>query len=230
MVGTAPQLLLVDDDESSRLLLVQVLDSWGYEVAQARSGAEALRMLKQRTFDALLTDLEMPVITGFVLVREIRVREAQSGTRRMPVMAISGHATLAARRECVRLGFDRVLSKPFDWDNVRGALRELGGPGGLCPRKPLEVSSEVRSLLPSFLAARQEDCSGMVVALENGEFGEIDRLGHRLKGSGGSFGFPELSTIGELLEVAARERDAEGCAEALDALVATLREAVSRAA
>jgi len=228
---SVPQLLLVDDDESSRVLLVRVLSSWGYAVAEASSGAEALRRVREHDFDVLLTDLEMPVITGFVLVRQIRAREERLGTRRTPVLAISGHATLAARRECLRVGFDQVLCKPFDWDTVREALRDVGGAGqdsGI--RRPLEVSSEVRSLLPSFFAARQDDYSKMVAALRNQEFGEIDRLGHRLKGSGGSFGFPELSAIGELLEVAARTGDAGGCAEALDALGTTLREAVLRAA
>lgn len=228
MLGSAPQLLLVDDDESSRLLLVQVLSSWGYAVEQARGGVEALRFLGEQPFDAVLTDLEMPVISGFVLVRQIRSREGRLGKPPMPVMAISGHATIGARRECARLGFDALLSKPFDWEVVRKALRGAGD--RLSMRRPLEVSSEVRSLLPSFFSARQADYSRMVSALANQEFDEIDQLGHRLKGSGGSFGFPELSTIGGLLEDAARAGDAEGCAEALDALGATLREAVSRAA
>ncbi|MGH1344961.1 MAG: Hpt domain-containing response regulator [Nannocystales bacterium] len=231
MSGSALQLLLVDDDVSSRVLLVQVLSSWGYNVTEASSGAEALRLLREYEFDALLTDLEMPIITGFVLVRQIRAREERLGTRRMPTMAISGHATLAARRECLRVGFDRVLCKPFDWDTVREALRELVARGRtVVVQRPLDVSSEVRSLLPSFFSARQEDYSRMRAALSEREFDEIGRLGHRLKGSGGSFGFPELSTIGELLETAARAGDAGGCAEALEALGATLREAVSRAA
>jgi len=231
MPGSVPQLLLVDDDASSRVLLVQVLSSWGYDVTEASSGAEALRRLREHDFDALLTDLEMPVITGFVLVRQIRAREETLRTRRTPVMAISGHATLAVRRECLRIGFDGVLSKPFDWDVARELLRDLVGTGrDPGSQRPLDVSSEVRSLLPSFFAARQDDYSKMVFALRKQEFDEIDRLGHRLKGSGGSFGFPELSTIGEMLEVAARAGDAGSCAEALGALGATLREAVLRAA
>lgn len=231
MPGSAPQLLLVDDDKSSRVLLVQVLSSWGYNVVQACGGAEALRMSREREFDGLLTDLEMPVISGFVLVRQIRAREERLGLRRTPVLAISGHATLGARRECGRLGFDRVLCKPFNWDTVRAALRELGGcERGVDAQRPLDVSSEVRSLLPSFFAARQADYSKMLQALECKDFDEIDQLGHRLKGSGGSFGFPELSTIAELLENAARARDAEGCRDVLEALGASLREAVSRAA
>ena len=228
MLGSAPALLLVDDDESSRLLLVQVLSSWGYAVAHAQGGAEALRRLREEPFDALMTDLEMPVITGFVLVRQIRSREERRGAPRLPVVAVSGHATIAVRRECLRLGFDRVLSKPFDWGTVRRCLRGLGERQGT-PR-PLEVSSEVRSLLPAFFSARQADHSKMLSALVNEEFAEIDRLGHRLKGSGGSFGFPELSVIGGLLEAAARVGDAEACAEALEALGATLRDAVARAA
>ncbi len=213
------------------MLLAEVLSSWGYAVSQARSGAEALVCLREETFDALLTDLEMPVITGFVLVRQLRAREQRLGTPRLFVIAISGRAKLIAQGECARLGLDHVISKPFDWDSLRDVLRKLtDSGGGSLLRLPLDVPPEVRSLLPSFFASRQADYLRMVSALERHNFDEIDQLGHRLKGSGGSFGFPELSTIGELLELAAREADADRCAQALGALEATLRDAVSRAA
>ena len=225
-------MLLVDDDASSRLLLDKVLASWGYGVHQTSSAADALGLLREHSFDVLVTDLEMPVLSGFVLVRQVRAREERSGIRRVPALAISGHASLATRRECARLGFDRVIRKPFDWDTVRSALREVVGAAKNQPAavKPPEVSAEVRSLLPSFLAARQADYAQMVSALAERNLRVIGRLGHQLKGSGGSFGFPELSAIGERLEISATGGDAQACADALRALEASLRKVAARAA
>ncbi len=220
------RLLVVDDDDATRSLMTSVLEHWGYWVIEARSGGEALALLQKRDFTAMLTDLQMPVLDGFVLVRQIRAREEREGRLRLPVMAISAHATLAARRECARLGFDRVLAKPFDWDAVAGALVDLcGQSGNAAVREPREVGPEVRMLVPGFLAARRREHLWMESALAERDFGEIARLGHRLKGSGSSFGFPELTSIGARIERAAKAGDADGCGIALEELAQCLVEA-----
>jgi CheY-like chemotaxis protein len=219
------RLLVVDDDDASRSLLTSVLENWGYWVVEARSGGEALALLQKRDFTAMLTDLQMPVLDGFVLVRQVRAREERTGRPRLPVMAVSAHATLAARRECARLGFDRVLAKPFDWDAVAAAVKELCGSTESETVTVRKVGPEVRMLVPGFLAARRREHLWMESCLAEGDFEQIGRLGHRLKGSGGSFGFPELTSVGARLEAAAKVADADGCGAALDDLARCLSEA-----
>lgn len=218
MVEQISRLLVVDDDDASRSLLTSVLENWGYWVIEARSGGEALALLQKRDFSAMLTDLQMPVLDGFVLVRQVRAREERTGQPRLPVMAVSAHATLAARRECARLGFDRVLAKPFDWDAVAQAVEDLCGSDESPTVEAREVGPEVRMLVPGFLAARRREHLWMESCLVEGDFDQIARLGHRLKGSGGSFGFPELTSVGARLETAAKLRDATACGVALDDL------------
>ena len=225
VVERISRLLVVDDDDASRSLLTSVLENWGYWVVEARSGGEALAMLQKRDFAAMLTDLQMPVLDGFVLVRQVRAREERTGQPRLPVLAVSAHATLAARRECARLGFDRVLAKPFDWDAVAGAVEELCGSTAARAARAREVGPEVRMLVPGFLAARRREHLWMESCLVDGDFEQIARLGHRLKGSGGSFGFPELTSVGARLEAAAKLTDARACSAALADLARCLSNA-----
>lgn len=220
------RLLVVDDDDASRSLLARALTRWGYSVVEAHSGGEALALLQKREFTAMLTDLQMPILDGFVLVRQIRAAEEREGRPRLPIMAVSAHATASARRECARLGFDQVLAKPIDWQAAAEAVGEL------CGRLPQSATSDARdlgpdvaTLVPGFLAARRRDHLQMESCLAQSDFVQIRRLGHRLKGSGGSFGFPALTTIGARLEKAARAEDADLCGDALDELGRYLSEA-----
>jgi HPt (histidine-containing phosphotransfer) domain-containing protein len=68
----------------------------------------------------------------------------------------------------------------------------------------------VAALLPSYLARRAQDVQLLSGALERHDFESIARAGHNLRGNGVSFGFPELSAIGEALEEAARSGSADG--------------------
>lgn len=220
------RLLVVDDDDSSRSLLAGVLENWGYWVVEARSGGEALALLQRRDFTAMLTDLQMPVLDGFVLVRQVRAREEREQRHRLPVVAISAHATLAARRECARLGFDRVLAKPYAWEAVAESVSDVCGRSvELSQLETRDVGPEVRMLVPGFLAARRREQLLMETCLAESDFEQIARLGHRLKGSGGSFGFPQLSSLGARLEHVAKDEDAGGCARVLGELAACLSEA-----
>lgn len=71
----------------------------------------------------------------------------------------------------------------------------------------VEVDSEVRSIVPEFLENRKKDCRLIGSLLERECFGDIRSLGHRMKGAGGSYGFDDISEIGEAIENAALTAD-----------------------
>lgn len=71
----------------------------------------------------------------------------------------------------------------------------------------VEIDSEVQSLVPEFLEKRKRDCLLIGSLLEADSFGEIRAVGHRMKGAGGSFGFDDISAIGEIIENAALAGD-----------------------
>jgi HPt (histidine-containing phosphotransfer) domain-containing protein len=76
-------------------------------------------------------------------------------------------------------------------------------------RVTVEVDSELESIVPEFLENRKKDCLLINSLLEMSAFGEIRTLGHRMKGAGGSYGFDDISEIGEVVEEAALAGDKE---------------------
>lgn len=76
--------------------------------------------------------------------------------------------------------------------------------------EPYELDPEIEDLLPVFVAARQNDIASLEHLCSTQNYPVIARIGHTIRGSGGSFGFPAISTLGNLLQQAARaENDAQ---------------------
>ncbi len=73
----------------------------------------------------------------------------------------------------------------------------------------VEIDDELRSIVPEFLEKRRSDCALILQHLQAGEFTEIRTLGHRMKGAGGSYGFDEISELGEIIENASLVADIE---------------------
>jgi chemosensory pili system protein ChpA (sensor histidine kinase/response regulator) len=107
----ARRVLLVDDSVSVRRFVGQMLERAGLRVVTANDGADALERLRELPFDAVVTDLEMPRVDGYELIRDLRRRP---GLRDVPVVVLTTragdkHADLARR-----LGVARYVTKPVD--------------------------------------------------------------------------------------------------------------------
>ena len=79
----------------------------------------------------------------------------------------------------------------------------------------VEINSDVQSIVPEFLENRKKDCRLIGSLLERNCFDEIQILGHRMKGAGGSYGFDDISEIGEVIEEAALAADKETISSAV---------------
>jgi PAS domain S-box-containing protein len=103
--------LLVDDEADGRELLVVYLERCGAEVTAAGSAADALAAIERRTPDVLVSDIAMPGVDGYELVRRIRARPSGES---LPAIALTAHASADARVEAFRAGFDAYVPKPVD--------------------------------------------------------------------------------------------------------------------
>lgn len=121
MAGERGRILIVDDKENMRALLRDILAPQ-HDVTQAADGAAALAELKANSFDIVLTDVRMPAVDGFELVRAVKERWA--GTE---VVMMTAFASIPAAVEAIRLGAYDYLQKPFDPDEVNLVVaRALG--------------------------------------------------------------------------------------------------------
>ena len=105
-----PAVLLVDDSAVVRAKLKKLLDSAGYQVAIARDGLDALEVMRDRHFDLLITDLEMPNMDGPALIAAV---QSKAETRAMPILAITGHEHVPAGLPLGSSSLRNVLRKPW---------------------------------------------------------------------------------------------------------------------
>jgi signal transduction histidine kinase/CheY-like chemotaxis protein len=107
------RVLLVEDSPMNEEIALAMLEDTGYRVTVARTGREALTALDRGQFDAVLMDCLMPELDGFETTRLLRVREADRGTHRTPVIALTANAMRGDRERCLACGMDDYLAKPL---------------------------------------------------------------------------------------------------------------------
>lgn len=106
----AGTLLVVDDQEANRALLARRLQKRGYTVVTAENGRAALEQLRRQTFDLVLLDIVMPEINGLEVLRQMK---ADRNLAHLPVLMLSALDELDSVVQCLELGADDFLPKPF---------------------------------------------------------------------------------------------------------------------
>lgn len=126
-----PRFLVVDDEESVRELLGDILEGEGYDVSFAENGSEALELFGTQTFDAVFTDLGMPGMSGWELARAIRERSAD-----IPLAVVTGWGEAVGSVEQEEARVDWVVTKPFSIVRICEIAEEISG--RLCMESPTQ--------------------------------------------------------------------------------------------
>jgi len=116
------QVLLVEDHKVNQEVTRGLLELLGCEVAIAENGRQALEAIPGLAPDVIFMDCQMPEMDGFTTTAEIRRRETQTGSRRVPIIALTANAMLEDRERCLAAGLDDYLSKPFSPQELRETL------------------------------------------------------------------------------------------------------------
>jgi len=115
--GSPPAVLVVDDDSEFMRACVRVLESWNYGVAQAATSETALQMASERSFDAILTDINLPGSSGLDVLRVVRCRDKD-----VPVILMTGGPELETARLAVEWGAQSYLIKPLSMPQLKEVL------------------------------------------------------------------------------------------------------------
>jgi CheY-like chemotaxis protein len=124
-VGTAPRVLVVEDDPDIARLIEALLDMKGCKVQTVTDGFQALERFDDGDYDLLLVDLRMPRMDGHALAREWRAREQGSGRSRVPMIALTADTLASVREESLAVGMDDFLTKPVEPDELFRALARV---------------------------------------------------------------------------------------------------------
>lgn len=219
------RLLVVDDRGVNRIVALALLRELGFEAEAAESGEEALALLAERPFDAVLLDCEMPGFDGYETCAHLRRRERE-GTR-TPGIAITAHTQAEVRAKCREAGMDDHLAKPLRtaelaamldrWLGIEAAVGRREDDGfeeRLASLRALEETTG-RSVVAAFLQQGEEDFGTLRIALPQGDLEAFASAAHALAGSAGLMGAIYLSTQASELAMLARQADLDGCKERL---------------
>jgi len=118
------RVLIVDDEGDGRELIARILQDQGVHPVCASTAAEALKILERESFDLLLSDIGMPDMDGFELIR--RVRHLDNSRRRaLPAIAITAYARAEDRQRSLLAGFHMHLSKPIEASELIASIAGL---------------------------------------------------------------------------------------------------------
>lgn len=124
-VGVKPLVLVVEDHDDTRLMLMYLLERRGCRVALAEDGETAVRVAEQTRPDLILMDAGLPRMDGLAAARRIRKTPALA---RVPIVFLSGHAQPSFRAVALETGGNDYLIKPFEVEQLERVLeRHLGG-------------------------------------------------------------------------------------------------------
>jgi signal transduction histidine kinase/DNA-binding response OmpR family regulator len=130
------RVLVAEDNEINRKVAVRTLERLHYKAAMARNGQEAVEACLLRTYDAILMDVQMPIMDGFEATARIRAAEAP---RRTPIIALTAGAMPGDRERCLAAGMDDYVAKPIDIEQLEAKLRRwIPSPEGASAEPPPE--------------------------------------------------------------------------------------------
>ena len=232
-------ILLVDDHPINRMVLLKQVNALGYAAEVAEHGLEALEIWSRGGIAVVITDCNMPEMSGYDLARSIRACETQNGHGRTPIIACTANA-LGGEANCFEAGMDDYLAKPIDLAQLLEKLKQwlpehpvaqpparrityarfddasVVDPAALAEFSGGDATFE-RDMLVRFRRYNTEDGQLLMNAVEKREIGEVAHASHRIKGASKTIGAMGLAAASERVERASRANDWAGVDSHMDA-------------
>jgi PAS domain S-box-containing protein len=232
--------LVAEDDEVNRLVIDRQLALLGVEVEFAVDGAAAFERWQRGHYAMLLTDLHMPVMDGWALAQAVRQAEAQRGSGRTPIVALTANAVRGEEARARAAGIDDFLTKPLSLAALAAALERwlpAGRPlasaaaapaapqtSAAAPLPVLDVAAlaavvgndpaAIRSLLQEFLEVAVANAAALETA-DAADPGRVVAIAHKLKSAARSVGAIALGALCADLEQAGRAGDTAAVSQRL---------------
>ena len=241
------RVLLAEDNLINQQLMLRILKREGHETVVAGNGREAVELSANQKFDVILMDVQMPKLDGLQATTMIRERE-QSGTRKIPIVALTAHAMPGDRERCLETGMDAYVSKPIQVDKLKEVLLQLlpdcivesecHGDEQLNSDKPRSPNQATPSrldradlmnriggdmeflseLVEMFRTNGAEQLELIRTAFESGEANALKNASHTIKGTAANVGGKQAADVAFALEELGRKDQLENADEAIEKL------------
>lgn len=228
-------ILLVEDNRINQLLASTILTKAGYQVDIAGDGRAAIMSLEATDYDAILMDVEMPVMDGIKATEHIRDEASTPKKRAIPIIAMTANAMAGDRESYIAAGMNDYISKPMNsarllsiiarWTDAQDAKNEAPGP--ILPtddaEKPaaeagdmnfgeLESLSQrigenrINSLIEGFIDDSRDQMKRLADICATGNHEGVKKIAHEIAGTSANFGATKLAELAQQLKRTADTR------------------------
>lgn len=244
------RILIVDDDETNRMVLEEIFRKTKAEVSSVENGKLAVKLCEHQFFDLILMDCRMPVMDGFTASVHIREQQRASGKFGSSIIALTADGTRAAEKKCSEVGMDGYLLKPLDTRELQkvlnarlpdfklnilpvaetGTARAMSEPAQQSAvdlemlKKLCQNIGDIKPVVTIFLRLlprRLQELEQAVVELDSVK---IENLTHTLKGSCSQFGAVGLAELCAEAEHMAKENNLNVIRQQFDRISRTAKE------
>jgi CheY-like chemotaxis protein len=238
------RVLVAEDHPVNQAVIGAILSLQDYDYKIVDNGLEAVQSLAQETFDVILMDIQMEGMDGYQATKEIRSREAGTGTH-VRIIAVTGNATESDRTAFIAAGMDGYIAKPVDptqliavLTNVEVSEVSIAKPEAKPDQdEPLQVFNQehlqaqvLGQTVPSiqmatlFLNELPTNIARLEQALAENDSAQIVRTAHRMGGAAAMLGAEQMALLAEQLEANASALTADTL-KGLAALIAQVKAA-----
>ncbi len=212
--------LIAEDSPDIQKLISHHIHKTGAATVIAENGKKALEMAMNMEFDLILMDMQMPVMDGIEATQRLR----QSGYTK-PIVALTANAFDDDREKCREAGCDQFLSKPVDWVKFFQVLSDYLQAENYETDNQLALVSEMLDGDPDIEAFIKSLVDDLPVRFEqisqlhkNKDWDKLKQDLHKLKGTLGSFGYPQVSTLAARMELYLKNHHYDELSSAMDEL------------
>ncbi|MDX8413911.1 MAG: ATP-binding protein [Mariprofundales bacterium] len=219
-------LLLVEDEPINRKLMLALLDRVGIRCKIAENGQQAVDIASQYAFDAMIMDMQMPIMDGVEATQKIRQIPACADT---PIIAATANVMAVDQQHCFDAGMNDLMTKPIDeqllyikllrW--ITGDAPSVQPPEHEQTEKPLRYDASImlarlggdrtlqHEVLRDFLAQHQQSGSQLQAMVQQGQWDQAQRLAHNLAGLAGTLAAENLVAPARQLMEALKQTDSD---------------------
>ncbi|HEY5602890.1 MAG TPA: response regulator [Gammaproteobacteria bacterium] len=209
------RVLLAEDNPDNQHLISMYIRNTGASMVVVSNGREAVEQATAGNFDLVLMDMQMPRMGGAEAVQWLR----QIGNR-TPIAMLTANAMKEEKDRCTKLGANDFLSKPVEKQAFYLVLEKyLEKVGQHKVRNKGDYNAELAELVDEFVASLPAFAQSLQSAAEEHNWRQLESLAHQLKGTGGGFGFSEITVLAERLEAELRTNAIENAVNVLGELL-----------
>lgn len=211
------KVLIAEDNFINQEVISSILSSAGIEGVTVGNGQEALELLASTEFDAVLLDIQMPVMDGITTIKKIRENPAW---RNLPVVALTAHASTQDKAQSLQAGMNAHITKPVQRQEILSVLCQLVKSDKEAAQPAINMSfalgqfggneESLMSILRHFKVQLNKSAKDILHGCEQQEWKDVARKLHSLKGMSGNLGaFPLSDQVKRFEEALKAKQDPE---------------------